>query len=785
MRKRPRTGTKSRVAVGVLAGALLLTAQFSFSAAASAQQIDCPVTGVDAVDQTCKEVADTISPSDDPKEKPDSKPPSKTRPDASGAGDESSSGSTSSRIGAPPASTAPSSGDSNPTTVPTGTGEKPKKPADNPPTSVRWNALVLFRNEYAGPVFGVPAALVDAAVRTPFASTVMAMFRLPVALVLLMLFFVGVRYRSAMKQRPRVPLRKVWAAFRPALAGQRFAIARAAALALMVVGLELLQPWPIKFVVDRVLKPGSASGIGGFDFSATVVFAAAATLVISVLLGVLSVRSVVAAARVGRKVTVRIRRQVFEHLHRLALPFHETNRTGDLLGRVMDDVNNLRDVLFNTWINLIGRALLFAGTAIALLVIDPWLAFVALLPLPLLAVEMMGLTRRLQRVIGHQFRREGSAASIAGETLNNIGVVKAFVAEDRSAEQFTTESRQGEGAGLRAAAVSARMDLVSEVLTGAGLAAVLFFGALRVLSGDLSAGMLFVLVAYTRSMYKPLRKAPKEGKRLSRAMASAGRLMEVLRVQPEKFGVGRAAPDFVGQISLRGVRFAYRDGIEALQGISLEIPAGALAVIQGPNGSGKSTLLSLILRLFRPDEGEILIDGQPIDSFELESYRSRFAYVPQRVQLFAATVRDNIAYGRPDATDDQIEAAARAALLEDVVLRLPGGYDALLGENGATLSGGEARRLMLARAALRDASVVLLDEPLSGLDPEARQVVAEAIQRLSSDRTVLAVSHGPATELNPDLIVEVRDGEIGRVEWAGRALQGSHWATDSIGATAS
>ncbi|HEX2069662.1 MAG TPA: ABC transporter transmembrane domain-containing protein [Actinomycetota bacterium] len=761
---------------------MVLSAGFSFPATtASAQQIDCPATGVGAVDQACKDVSDAIAPSDEPKKKPKSQPGSKDRPGGSGSGGGSSSDTTPSGIAAPTSSTVPGSSGADPAP---GSGEQKKKPED-PPPSVSWNSLVLFHNEYAGPVFGVPTPVVDAAVRTPFASAVLALFRLPVFLVLLMLSIVGVRYWNARKRRPRVPLGKVWAAFRPALAGQGFAIARAAGLAMVVVGLELLQPWPIKFVVDRVLKPGSAAGIGGFDLSATIVFAAAATLVISVLLGVLQVRSVVAAARVGRKVTVRIRRQVFEHLHRLALPFHETARTGDLLGRLMDDVNNLRDVLFNTWINLVGRVLLFLGTAIALLVIEPWLAFVALLPLPLLTVEMLGLTRRLQHVIGHQFRREGSAASIAGESLTNIGVVKAYAAEDRSTEQFATQSRYGERAGVRAAGISGRMDLVSEVLTGAGLAAVLFFGALRVLSGDLSAGMLVVLVAYTRSMYKPLRKAPKEGKRFSKAMASAGRLMEVLRVPPEKFGIGLAAPEFLGHISLRGVRFAYRDGVEALQGISLEIPAGALAVIQGPNGSGKSTLLSLILRLFKPDQGEVLIDGEPIDSFELESYRSRFAYVPQQVQLFAGTVRENIAYGRPDATDEQIEAAARAALLDDVAHRLPDGYDTVLGENGATLSGGEARRLMLARAALRDARIVLLDEPLAGLDPDAREVVAEAIQRLASDRTVLVVSHGPASELNPDLVVGLRDGEIDRVEWAGRALQGTDWATDAIGATAS
>ena len=783
-RNRSPKGMRRRVALGVAGSALVLSAGLGMATAAHAQQIDCPSTGVTVIQQACKDIVDTVSPSDDPKKKPESKPAPKKNPSdstGSGGGTSSSSSQTNSVGTSTPAATGP---------APATTSQQPsardarKKPRPDPAPPA-WARLVLFRNEYTGPLFGVPAPLIDAAVRVPFASAVMALVRLAVLLPLVVLVIVALRYRKAQQHRARLPLRKVWTVFRPALAGQGFAIAQASVLTLLVVGLELLQPWPIKFVVDRVLKPGGASGIGGFDLGASVVFAAVATLLISVLLGTLSVSSTVAAARVGKKVTVRIRRQVFEHLHRLALPFHESTRTGDLQARVMDDVNNLRDVLFTTWINLIGRVLLFLGTAIAMFVIQPWLAFVALLPLPLMAVELMRLSGSLHQVIRHQFRREGSAASIAGETIRNIGLVKAYVAEERSTEQFTAESGRGERAGALAAGVSARMDLVSEVLTGAGLAAVLLFGALQVLSGGLSAGMLFVVVAYTRSLYKPVRKAPKEGKRLSKAMASASRLLEVLRITPEKFGTGRPAPAFEGQISLRGVRFTYRDGIEALRGVSLEVPAGSLAVIQGPNGSGKSTLLSLILRLVKPDDGEVRIDDQRVDDFELESYRSRFAYVPQRVQLFAASVRENIAYGRPDASDQEIEEAAQAALLHDSVLRLPGGYDASLGENAATLSGGEARRLMLARAALRDAPVILLDEPLTGLDPEAREIVAQAIRRLSSDRTVLVVSHGPASELDPDLVVEMREGRIERVESLAATVRRASWGTDTIGAAAS
>jgi ATP-binding cassette subfamily B protein len=776
---------QGRAAAGLVGSALLLNLLLAMAVttAASAQQIECPTTGVGAIEEACKDVVDTVLPSED-QPKPESKPEA-----TKGSGDSSPSGSGGSASsqtdsGGSTLPSAPTSG--IPTTSQTTGPDGQRKAAEaDREASMPWTSLVIFRNEYSGPVLAVPAALIDAAIHAPFASAVMALLRIGILLPFLMLIVVSIRYRKARVHRPRVSLRQVWAVFRPALAGQGLAVAKASALTLLVVGLELLQPWPIKFVVDQVLNPGTASGVWGLDVSGTVVLAAAATLVIAVLLGTLSVRSVVAAAQVGRKITVRIRRQVFEHLHKLALPFHESNRTGDLLARLMQDVNNLRDVLFTTWINVIGRALLFLGTAIAMLFIDPWLGFVALLPLPLLAVELIRLNRNLQVVIGHQFRREGSAASLAGETLHNIRLVKAYVAEERSTERFVRESGRGERAGLRAAGVSARMELVSQVLTGAGIAAVLFLGALQALSGKLSPGLLFVLVAYTRSLYKPVRKSPKEGMRLSRAMASAARLLEVLRVTPEEFGTGQPTPAFEGNISVRAVRFAYRDGVEALRGVSLDIPAGTLAVIQGPNGSGKSTLLSLILRLFKPDQGEVLVDGRSVEEFELESYRSRFAYVPQQVQLFAASVRDNIAYGRPDATDEQIEEAARAALLHDVVVRLPGGYDAVLGENGATLSGGEARRLMLARAALREARIVLLDEPLAGLDPEARETVARAIRRLSSGRTIVVVSHGPASQVDPDVVVQLREGEIERVEWASTALRGPGWGTDSVGATAS
>ncbi|HEX2069710.1 MAG TPA: ABC transporter ATP-binding protein, partial [Actinomycetota bacterium] len=267
-------------------------------------------------------------------------------------------------------------------------------------------------------------------------------------------------------------------------------------------------------------------------------------------------------------------------------------------------------------------------------------------------------------------------------------------------------------------------------------------------------------LTYVRRLYRPLATVSEAGVRMGRATAGAERLLEVLREPAEDSTRGRVAPSFAGEITYRDVHFAYSRGAQALKGVSFTVPAGAFVVLTGPNGAGKSTIISLLLRLIDPTRGDVLIDWERIQEFQLSSYRLRFAYVPQQVQLFGATVRENILYGRPDATEEQMQQAARVALLEEVIARLPGGYDAMLGEGGETLSGGEGRRLMIARAALRDARVLLLDEPLAGLDPEARDVVARAIRQAAAGRTTIVVSHEPVSDFDPDGVIALEDGRV-------------------------
>ena len=548
-------------------------------------------------------------------------------------------------------------------------------------------------------------------------------------------------------------------AFRPAISGQRRNLWAAVLLTVSVTVVKLLQPWPLKFVLDAVVRRGS-EGPFGLSPRGTVAAAAVLTVAVAGLSGILNLGLAKRGAQVARDLTVGIRRQVFEHLHRLAIPFHGGQRTGELLIRLMGDVNMVRDTLFMLWLRVLEAVLLVVAMAVVMFVIDPLLAVVALLPLPGIAIALPRSSRKLKEATRKQRRRQGKVAARAAESLRQIRLVKAYAAETRATEEFARDSRAGEKAGAQAARIAAEMGRVTNILTGLGLAAVLLVGARRAFVGALTVGDLVIFLTYVRRLYRPLATVSEAGVRTGRATAGAERLLEVLREQPEDSSAGQPAPAFAGEIRCESVHFTYPRGAEALKGLSLSVPAGAIAVLTGPNGAGKSTVVSLLLRLIEPTSGDVLIDGQRVQEFQLSSYRLRFAYVPQQVQLFGASVRENILYGRPDANEGQMREAARLALLDEVVARLPNGYDTMLGEGGETLSGGEARRLMIARAALRDARVLLLDEPLAGLDPAARGVVAQAIRQVAAGRTTIVVSHEAVADFDPDVVLRLEGGRL-------------------------
>ncbi len=536
--------------------------------------------------------------------------------------------------------------------------------------------------------------------------------------------------------------------FRPALRGQRRRAGAAVALALGATALELAKPWPITWVLDHVITSTEVPSLGP-----VLIFAAVAALV-PTLLGLTNERLQLVVAQVSRKATVRIRSDVFEHLQRIGVEIHQDHRRGDLLVRLMGDVNMIRDLLFPSWLNLLGRGSILLGATVVFAVVDWRLFLVALIPIPLLWLTVERGSSAVRLAAGKQRRKEGAIAATASESLEQVGIIKAFSAEERVSHRFRSTARSAERATMAAARETARMARLTEVLTGLGVALVLIVGAQRVRASLLTPGQLVLAVSYTRLMYKPIRKLTGEGARLAKATACAGRVIELLSV-PVEAGDGEQIDGLDGPLQLSGVGYRYPDDRVALAGLDLRIEPGQLVVVNGDNGAGKSTLLALLLRLRKPTEGTISIGGRDITELELSSYRDHVAYVPQDLALFGGTIRENLALARPLATDREMLEACAVARFDDVLDELPAGLDTELDESGASLSGGQARRLMLARAVLRDASLLLFDEPLTGLDPEVRPIVIESMLAAAASRTTIVVHHGDPDELRPDRIVRL------------------------------
>ncbi|MDH4115947.1 MAG: ABC transporter ATP-binding protein/permease [Acidimicrobiia bacterium] len=551
-------------------------------------------------------------------------------------------------------------------------------------------------------------------------------------------------------------LRRARHSFRPVFGGLGRPASTAVGATIASTVLDLAKPWPAAFVIDRVLAGGDAS-------RGDVVLLIAAGVVsgaIGLVGGQLSFLSSLKAAEVAKTATTRLRRMVFEHLNRLALPFHASSRTGDLLIRLIGDVALVRDLLFTSWITLLDFGLQLVGLVVIMAILDPPVVAALAGPLLYLWVTSRESAREMKAAVRLQRKSQGAAAAMAAETLSQIRVIKAYGAEDLAVSTFNETSVKEEGEGFRAARIGADIERRMEGLAGWGSGIVLAVGGLRVLAGAITVGDLVVLVSYGKSLFKPLRKLSAEIARLAKAAAVTERILDILDREPEDPRLGAGVSSFRGEIEFRDVQYGYSPHRRVLDGASLVIPEGRLVALVGANGEGKSTVLSLLLRLFEPEGGQISIDGRSIAEFRLDEYRRRMAYVPQDLRLFAGSVADNIRFGKPDATDVEISAAVGAAHFADVVGRLCGGMATELGEGGATLSGGEARRLMLARAAARQADVLLLDEPFAGLDPESRPAVARSIRGIAAGRTTIVVAHGDLDDLDPDMVVRLRDGKL-------------------------
>jgi ABC-type multidrug transport system fused ATPase/permease subunit len=430
---------------------------------------------------------------------------------------------------------------------------------------------------------------------------------------------------------------------------------------------------------------------------------------------------------------------------------------------MMSDISRLQDMLIQWFSVLVPSVALLVGMTVVMFLIDWVFTLLALAVGPPLFVLIYRYKRRIKGASRRARSLEGLLAARAGEVLGAVRVVQAFTREDHEDRRFSSQSSHTVAANLEATRLQAEFSPLVDVIAGIGTAAVLFVGTHRVLSGQLSLGLLLVFLSYLNSLYKPMRQLSKLAYVSSRGLASAERVSEILdaesdvREDPHPVRLPRPV---TGAVRFEDVDFSYTDGELVLHAIDLEAkPAETVAII-GPTGAGKSTLVSLIPRFFDPQRGRVIVNGIDVRRLELGSLRASIAIVPQDPLLFEGTIFENIAYGRPGASEEDVLSAAEDAVVDEFVRRLPAGYDTAVGERGATLSGGERQRISIARALVRGAPILVLDEPTSSLDPASERLLMRALGRLVDGRTTFVIAHRMSTIANADQVIVLDRGRI-------------------------
>ncbi len=545
----------------------------------------------------------------------------------------------------------------------------------------------------------------------------------------------------------------------------------AATLAMLLDStLTVLRPWPLKIVIDRVLShhatrvPFIGHWVNALHVSPMAILytACAATLLIAIGTGALTYCYTRLLGDIGQRFVFALRRDLFAHMQRLSLRFHDRQRTGDLITRLTSDVQAIRDVVSAGSILFFTNASLLAGMLAMMFWLNWQFALAALSVAPLLFWSVFRYTRRVKAAARVARTSEGLLASVAQETLSSIRIVQGLAQEEQQSERFQTQNTTSMNAYLESVRYQAAVAPLVDVFAAAGLAIVMWFGATRVLAGQLTTGDVVVFFAYVTNLYAPIKALSRLWYSLNRATIGIERIGEVMELaydvtdRPD----ARPAARLSGQIEFRDVSFAYDQSREVLSRISLSVAPGERLAIVGATGAGKSTLASLIPRLYDPTGGAVLMDGHDLRTFRVQSLRDQVSMVLQDALLFSGSIRDNIAFGKPEATMEEIVVAARTANADEFIDRLPLGYETAVSERGTTLSGGQKQRIAIARAILRDAPILILDEPTTGLDAVSERLVVNALERAAEGRTTITIAHRLTTLRFADRIIVLEGGRI-------------------------
>ncbi|MFP7671830.1 ABC transporter transmembrane domain-containing protein [Marivita sp. S0852] len=491
----------------------------------------------------------------------------------------------------------------------------------------------------------------------------------------------------------------------------------------------------------------------------------AAALGIAALLAIGTALRYALVTRLGERVVADIRKAVFDRVIGLSPTFFERVMTGEVLSRITTDTTLILSVIGSSISIALRNVLIFIGGMVLMLFTSPKLTAMVLLIVPAVVVPILVLGRKMRKLSRENQDWIAASSGNASEALLSVQTVQAFTHEDISRNAFSDVTEKSFDAARRRIWTRAQMTAIVIFLVFTGIVGVLWIGATDVRNDMMSVGALVQFVIYSVMVAGAVAALSEIFGELQRAAGATERLVELLNTQdtvndPE---LAVVLPDPVrGEITFDDVHFAYpsRPDIAALDGVSLNIAPGETVAVVGPSGAGKTTIIQLIQRFYDPDSGSVCIDGTRIDAMNRDAFRKHIALVPQDPVIFAASARDNIRFGRPDATDAEIEAAAKAAAAHDFISRLPDGYDSYLGERGVMLSGGQKQRIAIARAILRDAPILLLDEATSALDAESERAVQRAVDELSEGRTTVIVAHRLATVKKADRIVVMDQGRI-------------------------
>ncbi|MGJ6124677.1 ABC transporter ATP-binding protein [Mycolicibacterium sp. Y3] len=551
----------------------------------------------------------------------------------------------------------------------------------------------------------------------------------------------------------------------------RWLVAGIFGVLLIQIVMGLAAPWPLKVVLDSVVGdhplPGWLHGLlqpllGGEGRMHIAGLAAIMVIVIAVIAALATYAANYLTETVGQRIGNDLRTRAYHHLQQLSLNYFDTHRVGPILSTLTDDVDTIQDFASASTLGIATDLLTIFGMLVVMLWLQWDFTLVALAVAPLLLLFVSRIRKAVKAATHEVRRRESDIVAVAEEGLQSIRVVKAFDREDLQERQLALAGQQAVDAALNARRVKSVVSPIVAVVVSACTALVLWRGSALILAGAMTAGTLTVFISYLVSFFKPVQDLAKLTNTIAMASVGVDRVNELLTAETTV----EEKPDAVepsrikGAIAFERVAFSYNAETPVLRDVTFEVAPGQLVGVVGHTGSGKSSLVSLIPRFYDPSVGTVRIDGVDLRDYKLHELRRQIAYVLQDTVLFRGTIRDNIAFGRPDADHDEIVEMAKLANAHEFISEMPQGYDSAVGDRGLTLSGGQRQRIGIARALIRDSPILILDEPTAALDAESEHLVMSALQRLMKDRTVITIAHRLSTIRDADKIVVLEEGRV-------------------------